>query len=56
MFIQFDRDHITTNETFVVLMNLGVREEYVNATELTTKLGKTTEVILAAPESHHSEG
>lgn len=41
---------------FIVLMNLGVREERINATELSTKLGKTTEVVLAAPESHFSEG
>lgn len=37
-------------------MNLGIREERVNVTELTTKLGKTSEVVLAAPESHLSEG
>lgn len=51
-----NREHSLTNEMFVVLINFAGIESRVNATELTTKLGKISEVILAGAESHFSEG
>lgn len=51
-----NRDNRATQEVFVVLINFGVREERVNVTELTNKLGETSRVALAGTESHFLEG
>lgn len=50
------REHIEANETFVVLINFAGIECQVNVTELTTKLDKMSEVVLAGAESHFVEG
>lgn len=54
--MKFNRDNSATNEAFVVLINFGAREERVNVTELTNKLGKTSRVAVAGTKSHFLEG
>lgn len=46
----------STNETFVVLINLGDRNETINVNELTVKLNDGSEILLASSLSSFNVG